>query len=750
MTQTRTFTYNGQDMVSAANPENGTVTYTYDASHRAITRTDAKSQQTQYAYNTLGQLTQVTHGTVSGGTFTADSTSGVSYSYDAYGRTSTVQFGAADLNFARTFTYNYTYNQANRILTQTMGWNMYNSAGSGSPPTTAESFGMSYQWDNEGKMTSYNDLSGQQYLYTYDGMGRATNLNGAVDNASATYGAANQVLTLSYSAASGGGSVSETRTYNSLLQLTQLTASGSRTMNMTYNCPTYNNGRISSAVDGVNSQTVNYTYDSLNRLTAAQATGGWGESYTYDGFGNLSAISPTAQGGETWSATINESTNRMVGVNYDANGNQIGDQVYTNYVWNVENRMVQQLTAGSGGTWYGGTGFSYDTSGRRVMKNVNADPAGTVTGTGYGAGTWEFYFYGLNGRKMGTIDCSYGTGYLDGCWLTGQNAYFAGKLIVEMGSTVATDRLGSVRANGAYNSGDIQYFPYGAEQTATTEGWSKFGTYFRDAMGQDYAEQRYYNGGMGRFWSPDRMAGVAANPGSLNKYAYANGDPVNFRDPRGLLFQASDGTIYYSYSECVDENEYAGRVCPIDDGDAGVQTICSSTAGMSFAEVVACDVPQKPAAAAPLPMECVADLYNRPVQITWLYILTAATHSYWQIQEYNPNTGTDVFNVAISGFPTKGTNPSTGKPQTYINVFVNPPGQQPDPGQGTPYFSTGLNSDNCAGVLAMFNAAWNWKENSIPYSLNFNSNTVAHVMATILGYPDLPPPAYAYGWNGGS
>jgi YD repeat-containing protein len=54
VTQTRTFTYNGQDMVSSTNPENGTVTYTYDASHRVLTRTDAKNQQTQYTYNTLG------------------------------------------------------------------------------------------------------------------------------------------------------------------------------------------------------------------------------------------------------------------------------------------------------------------------------------------------------------------------------------------------------------------------------------------------------------------------------------------------------------------------------------------------------------------------------------------------------------------------------------------------------------------------------------------------------------------------
>ena len=39
---------------------------------------------------------------------------------------------------------------------------------------------------------------------------------------------------------------------------------------------TGNNGRITSSVDGyLSNETVNYTYDALNRLTAAAATNGW-------------------------------------------------------------------------------------------------------------------------------------------------------------------------------------------------------------------------------------------------------------------------------------------------------------------------------------------------------------------------------------------------------------------------------------------------------------------------------------------
>ena len=77
--------------------------------------------------------------------------------------------------------------------------------------------------------------------------------------------------------------------------------------------------------------------------------------------------------------------------------------------------------------------------------------------------------------------------------------YFGGKLITKNGVTVVTDRLGSVRANS--NGEKMSYWPWGEEQTTTSDGREKFGTYYRDAAGQDYADQRYYDLGKGRFWS---------------------------------------------------------------------------------------------------------------------------------------------------------------------------------------------------------------------------------------------------------
>ena len=68
VTQTRSFTYSGSDLATETTPEAGTVTYTYDNNHHVTQRTDAKGQQTQYAYDSYERLTEVRHYTPTGTT----------------------------------------------------------------------------------------------------------------------------------------------------------------------------------------------------------------------------------------------------------------------------------------------------------------------------------------------------------------------------------------------------------------------------------------------------------------------------------------------------------------------------------------------------------------------------------------------------------------------------------------------------------------------------------------------------------
>jgi RHS repeat-associated protein len=89
----------------------------------------------------------------------------------------------------------------------------------------------------------------------------------------------------------------------------------------------------------------------------------------------------------------------------------------------------------------------------------------------------------------------------------------------------------------------MSYYPYGEEKTSTADDREKFGTYTRDNVTQDYADQRYYAVGAGRFGTADpggiKMA-HSKNPTSWNRYMYVYGDPVNHTDRHGL--NADDNT----------------------------------------------------------------------------------------------------------------------------------------------------------------------------------------------------------------
>ncbi len=323
--------------------------------------------------------------------------------------------------------------------------------------------------------------------------------------------------------------MNESRQYNSLLQVTNVTAQSAypfqALLNMQYNySATQNNGRITSSNDYVTGENVSYTYDAVNRLTGASAGSMWGETYSYDGFGNLTGKNVTQAPTLGLSYDAN---NQQVGLTYDANGNQSMDaQGATYYNWNGENRLAQAWQWGGleASTWY-----SYDPWGRRVMKDVNLDPGDN----GYMGGAWEFYFYGITGQKLATVSCGYFGGQAN-CYMRPYNVYFGGKLVMttDMGAVV-TDRLGSVRNSGGVS---YSYFPYGEERTVTPDDTEKFGTYYSDGPGQDYAEQRYYNSGTGRFWNVDPGgAGTdPPDPTSWNRYSYVRGDPVNRGDFTGL------------------------------------------------------------------------------------------------------------------------------------------------------------------------------------------------------------------------
>ena len=310
----------------------------------------------------------------------------------------------------------------------------------------------------------------------------------------------------------------ETRSYNTQQQLTQILTTNYQSItsfNTQYvYSSTQNNGQISQSIDAVSGETVDYAYDSLNRLISAATTGPqWGLSFGYDGFGNRLTQTVTKGSAPASSLTANASTNRISssGYGYDANGNLTttpygaGSMTLT---YDVENRLTRAVN--SNGTEY----YGYSADNRRVFQRL-----------ANGTADW-IHFHGANGEQLGTYQI---TG-ISTFSTVKTNLYFAGRLIRQNGVATFIDRLGSDRKAS-------RYYPYGEEQVVTANDKDKFATYFRDSStGLDYAMNRYYGSTMGRFLTPDPYGGspTLARPTSWNRYAYVEGDPVNYNDPSGL------------------------------------------------------------------------------------------------------------------------------------------------------------------------------------------------------------------------
>ncbi len=112
-----------------------------------------------------------------------------------------------------------------------------------------------------------------------------------------------------------------------------------------------------------------------------------------------------------------------------------------------------------------------------------------------------------------------------------------------LGSTTAvTDASGEIRYTYTYNIfgkllrgnyGEVEFLYNGQYGVAS------------DANGLYYMRARYYNIDIMRFINQDILTGSIDSTQSLNRYAYVEGNPVNFLDPFGLCPDVFDTSILH-------------------------------------------------------------------------------------------------------------------------------------------------------------------------------------------------------------
>ena len=540
VTQTRTFVYNPTTLrlTSQTNPETGTTSYGYNADGTLNTRTDAKGLITTYAYDSYQRVTQVTH-KPSGSPIDPNQT--VTFVYDqganGYGRLSSASGGVCPQNSSlATYTDTYTYAVAGEVATKTL--------------TLCGGIVMSggFAYDSEGKLVTMSYPQGMAtgngpapvITYSYDAMSRLTGAttpvslgpgggctwNGTATWASAAgYNPAGQLTALqqlgSISTSCSGGNagvtpayLADSWVYNHLNQLTAINI-GSSSMTYTYSA-TQNNAQITGATDSRTGDALTYTYDLLKRLTKTVSSGpAWQQNFQYDGFGNLTSKSAPVGSGEPVFPGVDSSTNRLTGASYDANGNVTAINGSA-LVYDGENRLVSSSTGSGTDT------NVYDEQGHRVWQTL-------TSGTSLG------YFYGPDGKLLSvfqlqlsnpqTTYIQYHQIYFGGLLLGTTKAYVGGE------ESTITDRLGSKHQTYAYGT-DVP--------NQTSQGDSSavdFATYLSDpGTGFQYANERWYTAGYGRFLRADPYGGSAQieSPETWNRYSYATADPVNESDPSGL------------------------------------------------------------------------------------------------------------------------------------------------------------------------------------------------------------------------
>jgi RHS repeat-associated protein len=259
-------------------------------------------------------------------------------------------------------------------------------------------------------------------------------------------------------------------------------------------------------------QTINYTYDALDRLKSASYNNGLYYGYDYDKVGNRST------------ETINGVTTSYF---YDV-ANRLSSVNGTNYTWNDNGSLINDglvnYSYNSAGllsyiaTPHGSFYFIYDGLGNRYVQSTG----GHTT------------FYSLDIAAGLTQVLREGpTTYLYGLGIIGQETN--GEMVYAL-----ADRLGSIRQLVTEDQQVTllkSYDPFGNTLLEQGTGGSSFGYTGEqmDASGLEYLRARYYDPGTGRFITADPYPGALSLPATQNAYPYVINNPLSYTDPSGEL-----------------------------------------------------------------------------------------------------------------------------------------------------------------------------------------------------------------------
>ena len=517
--------------VSVVDAKGNTTTSAYDPLGRRVQSNDPDLGLWQYSYDDAGRVTaqQDARGVA------------IAFTYDALGRPLTRTSGATTL---AAFTYDEVRDGAANIgrltrFTDATGATQrdYDPAGrlqAEAKTIGADTYRVDWSFDSAGRVASirYPEVAGvrEQVPFTYDASGRAASVGAYV--AGLAYNARGAVTAATYG---NGATVARTYSPTRGWMLSQTVTAGATVVDQ-FAVTRHASGDITARTSSVAPQDAwAFGYDPFGRLTTANNTAddALDEAFTYDAIGNRL----TAQRGAATSAYLYPTSGAArphaptsvggVAMRYDANGNRLGVGPSPDAVYDATNRLVDD----------GATTYAYDAEGTRVRAGTKVFVRDLLEVEG--ATSTRYYYLGR--ERVARRDAA------------GTVAYYH------------ADSIGTVRAltsaSGAV-AGTKRSFAFGelAATTGLDDPFALAGAR-RDGSGLFHLGARMMDPARGQFTQPDPSgAPDPSRPQTLNRYAYADNNPIRLSDPTGFQSKKESETKKPEEEEPVDTGPLRIRI----------------------------------------------------------------------------------------------------------------------------------------------------------------------------------------------
>ena len=551
-----------QRLQSIDSPEGAHTQYDYDRADRRTLVTDARDHDTETSYDELGRPTRIDFADATFETIDSyDENGNPVQRTDANGRQVTHEYDELDRPIERNFA---GVAAARDIVSERTS---FDPDGHPTQFVQEESGGTTHltlrEWDRQDRLAKETDRWNVATSFEYDAQGnrvartdpegRTQSQPDLLNRIRTVQPAGETAMALDYTPGgrlklqtypNGATASFEYDVAGRIARITHRQA-GTEVASFVYTYDLNGNRAQETQITAAGTRTTTYRYDRDDRLLGMAVTGEDGivtdTTYTLDAVGNretevvLRAGVLVANRTYVYSARdqVESVTDSVASVStayaYDDNGNLIEETTngqVTTYRINPQDR-VATLTAPAGPP----VDYAYDVDGRRVEKRTTAEAVR------YG---WDGEHLrretNVTNNPLATYD--WAGGRVLRTHRTGLTSY------------AQHDALKSPIRWSRADGGEQGRASYGAWGNATSQTGTLppigFTGYYADAESSlYYAQQRYYSPKLGRFTRIDPWAGDVMNPITLNKYLYANGNPLYFTDPTGMYGEA--GHYYTTY-----------------------------------------------------------------------------------------------------------------------------------------------------------------------------------------------------------